>query len=175
MNTTINEQFVIDETVKKEIDHWLAKYPSEQKRSASIPALLFVQKQNGGWLSKAAMNAVADYLDLPRIAVYEVATFYDMYNLEPIGKHKISVCTNISCFLMGSDAIVTCLKKRLGIDVGETTPDGLFTLRKVECMAACGGAPMCQIDDKEYHEKLTPEKILAIIDKLERESKTDAT
>lgn len=175
MNETTVEQFAIDESVAKEIDHWLTKYPVDQKRSVVVPALLFVQKQNGGWLSEAAMNALADYLELPRIWVYEVATFYDMYNLKPIGKHKISVCENVSCFLMGSDEIVDCLKKRLGINFNETTPDGLFTLKSVECLAACGGAPMCQIDDQEYHENLTPEKMLAIIDKLEQESKTNAS
>ena len=120
------------------------------------------------------MNAVADYLGLPRVWIYEVATFYDLYNLEPIGKHKIGICQNVSCFLMGSDVIVNCVKKRLLIDFNETTTDGLFTLKSVECMAACGGAPMCQIDDQRYHENLTPEKILTIIDKLEQESKTNA-
>ncbi|AAO90941.1 NADH-quinone oxidoreductase subunit NuoE [Coxiella burnetii] len=168
------EQFILDEVVIKEIDRWLAKYPTDQKRSAVVPALLFVQKQNNGWLSKAAMNALADYLQLPRIWVYEVATFYDMYNLKPMGKHKISICQNVPCFLRGSDEIVACVKERLGIDFDETTSDGLFTLKSVECMAACGGAPMCQIDDQEYHENLTPEKMIAIIDKLERESKTNA-
>ena len=162
-----SSSFVISEEVKKEIDRWLVKYPSNQKRSAIVPILLFVQKQNDGWLSKAAMDTVADYLELPRVWAYEVATFYDMYNLKPIGKHKIGICQNISCFLRGSDEIVACIKERLGINFNETTPDSLFTLKSVECMAACGGAPMCQIDDHEYHEHLTPEKILAIIDKLE--------
>ena len=167
--------FIINEEVAKEIDRWLAKYPSDQKRSAVVPTLLFVQKQNGGWLSEAAMNTVADYLELPRVWVYEVATFYDMYNLKPIGKHKIGICQNVSCFLRGSDGIAACIKNRLGIDFNETTPDGLFTLKSVECMAACGGAPMCQIDDHEYHENLTQEKMLAIIDELEMELKTDAS
>ncbi|MFW0001256.1 MAG: NADH-quinone oxidoreductase subunit NuoE [Coxiella endosymbiont of Dermacentor nuttalli] len=167
--------FIISEEVEKEIGLWLVKYPSNQKRSVIVPALLFVQKQNGGWLSRIAMNAVADYLELPRVWVYEVATFYEMYNLKPIGKHKIGICQNISCFLRGSDEIVACIKKHSGIDFNETTPDGLFTLKSVECMAACGGAPMCQIDDHEYYENLTPEKMLAIIDKLEQESKTNAS
>lgn len=170
----VEKQFEIDATVAKEIDQWISKYPPEQKRSAVIPALTFVQRQNKGWLSKAAMNAVADYLGLPRVWIYEVATFYDLYHLKPIGKHKISICQNVSCFLMGSDTIVDCVKKRLLIDFNETTADGLFTLKSAECMAACGGAPMCQIDDQKYHENLTPEKILIIIDKLERESKTNA-
>lgn len=170
----VEEQFAIDASVAKEIDRWVTKYPPEQKRSVVVPALIFVQKQNKGWLSEAAMNAVADYLGLPRVWIYEVATFYDLYNLKPIGKHKISICQNVSCFLMGSDAIVDCVTKRLGINFNETTADGLFTLKSVACMAACGGAPMCQIDNQKYHENLTPEKILTIIDKLEWESKTNA-
>ncbi|QTS83671.1 NADH-quinone oxidoreductase subunit NuoE [Coxiella endosymbiont of Amblyomma nuttalli] len=170
----VEKQFKIDALVAKEIDRWVTKYPPAQKRSAVVPALMFVQKQNMGWLSKAAMNAVADYLKLPRVWIYEVATFYDLYNLKPIGKHKISICQSVSCFLMESDVIVDCVKKRLLIDFDETTADGLFTLKSVECMAACGGAPMCQIDDQKYHENLTPEKILTIIDGLERESKINA-
>lgn len=162
--------FVISDEVKAKIDHWLTKYPPEQKRSAVVPALLFVQEQNDGWLSEPAMDAVAEYLDQPRIAVYEVATFYDMFELKPIGKHKIGICTNLSCMLRGSDEIVACLKKRLGIELGETTKDRKFTLRETECMAACGGAPMCQVNDREYHENLTPEKMLAIIDQLEKEA-----
>ena len=106
--------FHINDDVKQEIDRWLTKYPADQKRSALLPALLKVQAQNEGWLSEAAMDAVADYLGLARIEVYEVATFYDLFELKPIGKHKISVCTNLPCMLRGSDDIVACLKKRLG-------------------------------------------------------------
>ena len=162
--------FIINDENKKKIDHWLTKYPPEQKRSAVVPALLFVQEQNKGWLSEAAMDSVADYLDLPRIAVYEVATFYDMYELKSVGKNKISICTNLSCMLRGSDEIVACLKERLGVDLGETTSDRKFTLREVECLAACGGAPMCQVNDRQYYENLTPEKMLSIIDQLEKET-----
>lgn len=168
------ETFIISEANQKEIDQWLTKYPKDQKRSAIITALLLVQKQNGGWLSDAAMNAVADYLQLPPIAVYEIATFYDMYYLEPIGKHKISICTNVPCMLMGSDKIVACAKKRLGIEFNQTTADGLFFLQEMECMAACGGAPMCQVDDQHYHENLTEEKMLALIDDLKKETETHA-
>ena len=166
-STTVS-LFVINDDMKKKIDHWLTKYPPEQKRSAVVAALLYVQEQNGGWLSETAMDAVADYLDLPRIEVYESATFYDMFELKPIGKHKINICANLPCMLRGSDEIVNCLKERLGIGPGETTRDGRFTLRWSECLAACGGAPMCQIDDKEYHENLTPEKILALVDQLDK-------
>lgn len=162
--------FVINDEHKKQIDHWLTKYPPEHKRSAVIPALLFVQEKNDGWLSKPAMDAVAGYLELPRIAIYEVATFYDMFELKPIGKNKIAVCTNLSCMLRGSDEIVVALKERLGIGLGETTADRKFTLRETECLAACGGAPMCQVNDREYHEELTPKKIIAIINQLDREA-----
>lgn len=174
MTESSGEKFVLSDTVKKEIDHWIEKYPPNRKKSAIVKALLLAQNQNHGWLSDAAMDTVADYLEVPRIVVYEAATFYDMYNLKPIGINKIGVCTNVSCMLRGSDEIIDCLKQRLKINVGETTQDGLFTLREMECMAACGGAPMCQINDKDYHENLTPEKMLALIDKLEQEAKTHA-
>jgi NADH-quinone oxidoreductase subunit E len=158
--------FELSIETKQHIDHWLTKYPADQRRSAVVASLLAGQEQNAGYLSEDVMNAVADYLKISRIEAYEVATFYDMYNLTPIGKHKISICTNISCMLRGSDDILDCVKKRLKIDVNETTPDGKFTLREVECLAACAGAPMCQIDDKKYYEHLTPEKIGKIIDGL---------
>jgi len=162
--------FAINDDIKKKIDHWLTKYPPDKKRSAVVPALLYVQEQNEGWLSDMSMDAVAEYLEQPRIVVYEVATFYDMFELKPIGKNKINICTNLSCMLRGSDEIVACLEERLGIGLGETTKDRQFTLRESECMAACGGAPMCQVNDREYHENLTPEKMLAIIDQLEQEA-----
>ncbi len=164
------EPFVISDTVRKEIERWLAKYPPEQRRSAVVSALLLVQEQNDGWLSNAAMDAVADYLDIPKIAVYEVVTFYDMYDLKPRGKYKINVCTNVSCMLRGSSEILDFLKKRLDIEVGETTSDGKFTLRESECLAACGGAPMCQINDQHFYENLTPKKIQTIIDQLDQQN-----
>lgn len=148
------------------IDHWLAKYPAEQKISAVIPALTIVQDENGGWITRELMDAVAVYLSLPAIAVYEVATFYTMFELKPVGAHKISVCTNISCMLRGSDKIVDHLQQRLGIRPGETTTDGKFTVKEVECLAACGGAPMFMVG-KDYHENLTPEKVDAILAALE--------
>lgn len=152
--------------VRDRIDQWLLRYPAEQKRSAVMQALHFVQDDHGGWLTEELMDAVADYLDLPRIAVYEVASFYTMYNLKPVGRHIINVCTNISCMLNGSDKIVDYLQHRLGVSLNETTEDGKFTLREVECLAACAGAPMFQIN-KKYHETLTPEKIDTILDELE--------
>jgi NADH-quinone oxidoreductase subunit E len=152
--------------VRAGIDRWVAQYPSEQKQSAVIPALHIVQDANGGWLTKELMDAVAGYLEMEPISVYEVATFYSMYSLKPVGRHKIAVCTNISCMLCGSDEIVMHLEKKLGARMGETTPDGKFTLREVECLGACAGAPMFQIG-KLYYENLTPSKIDAILDNLE--------
>lgn len=148
------------------INHWLAKYPEQQKVSAVIPALAIVQDENGGWITRELMDAVADYLSLPAIAVYEVATFYTMFELKPVGTHKISVCTNISCMLRGSDKIVAHLEKRLGIRPGETTTDGRFTVKEVECLAACGGAPMFMVG-KCYYENLTPAKVDEILAALE--------
>ncbi len=158
--------FELSENTKKQIDHWLTKYPADQRRSAVVASLLLAQEQNGNYLSEAAMKAVADYLKIPHVEAYEVATFYDQYNLKPIGKHKIAVCTNISCMLRGSEEIVGYLEDRLKIKMGETTHDQKFTLCEVECMAACGGAPMCQIDDKNYHENLTPKLLGKILDEL---------
>lgn len=152
--------------VTDEIDHWIAKYPAEQKRSAVIAALRIVQEHNAGWLRKDCMQEIANYLELPGIMVYEVATFYDMVELSPVGKHKINVCTNLPCELSGCNEIVAHLKYRLGIGLGETTKDGKITLKEVECMAACANAPMCQVDDRNYHVDLTPAKIDEILSAL---------
>lgn len=151
---------------RAKIDRWITRYPEEQKRSGVMQALTIVQEENGGSLTPPLMNAVADYLGMPAIAVYEVATFYTMYNLKPVGRHVINVCTSISCMLNGSQKIVDHLKKRLEIGTGETTADGRFTLREVECLAACAAAPMFQLD-KKYYENLTPEKVDAILKELE--------
>lgn len=159
---------IVDDKVKREIDHWIAKYPSNQKRSAVVAALLIAQEKNGGWLSESVMDEVAAYLELARIEVYEVATFYDMFELKPVGRHKIAICTNISCMLRGAQELADAVKTRLGIDFNQTTKDGQFFLRETECMGACVGAPMCQIDDKYYHEHLTPEAIVALIDALDQ-------
>lgn len=162
----MTEKMQLTDSVKAEIEHWVAKYPEDQRRSAVMAALRIVQDAQGGWLRPEAMDAVAEYLDMPKIAVYEVATFYTMYDLAPVGRHKVSVCTNISCMLRGSDKIAGHLKSRLGIDFGETTPDGRVTLKEAECLAACRGAPMMQVD-KTYHENLTPEKVDEILEGLE--------
>jgi NADH-quinone oxidoreductase subunit E len=163
---TETENNLLSSTVRAEIDRWLMRYPAEQKRSGVMQALMFAQEENGGWLTQELMAAVANYLNLPPIAVYEVASFYTMYNLKPVGKHVVNVCTNISCMLNGSENIIAYLQHRLGVGLNETTPDGKFTLREVECLAACAGAPMFQIN-KKYYEHLTPEKIDVILDELE--------
>lgn len=154
---------VISESAKRAIDTWVQKYPASRKQSAVIAALDIIQKEQGGWLKPEHLDAVADYLAMPRIAVYEVASFYSMFDLKPVGRHKIKVCTNISCLLRGSEHIVEYLQKRLGVVCGETTSDGRFTLKSVECLAACGGAPMMQVD-QTYYEQLTPEKIDKILE-----------
>jgi len=146
--------------VKREV----AKYPPERKSSAVMAALRIAQEEHG-WLSVPLMDYIAELLGMRPIQVYEVATFYSMYDLKPVGKHKISICTNISCMLCGSDVIVKHLEKRLGVKLGETTPDGKVTIKEVECLAACGGAPMFQIG-KTYYENLTPEMVDRILEGL---------
>jgi NADH-quinone oxidoreductase subunit E len=152
---------------RAEIDHWLTRYPADRKQSAVLAALREVQHENSGYLTTELMDAVADYLDLPAIAVYEVATFYSMFEIQPVGRHNIAVCTNISCMLRGGDAILAHIEKKLGIKLGESTPDGKFYLkREEECLAACCGAPMMQVDHV-YYEHLTPEKVDQVLDSLE--------
>ena len=151
---------------KKDIDHWLKKFPANQRQSALLAALHIVQEENGGYLTEDLMQAIADYLQIPTIAVLEVATFYMMYDLKPTGKYKLYVCTNIACQLRGSDEIMAHIQQRLNIDKGQTSTDGLFTLKEFECLGACIGAPMMQIN-KDYHENLTPKKVDEILDDLQ--------
>ena len=157
---------LISQESRAEIDQWVAKYPADKKESAVMSALRIMQDANGGSLTTELMDAVAEYLDMEPISVYEVATFYSMYEMKPVGKHKISVCTNISCMLCGSDEVVAHLKNRLGIGLGETSDDGKYSLKEVECLGACGGAPMFQIG-RVYYENLTTDKIDSILDSLE--------
>ena len=165
LQLTSPKESLFNADLRQQIDTWVAKYPVGQSQSAVIPALHLLQDANDGWLSKPLMDALAVYLDMPFISVYEVATFYTMYELEPTGKNKISVCTNISCMLCGSEEIVDHLKMRLGIGFGETTADGQVTLKEVECLGACCGAPMLQLN-RDYHEKLTIEKVDSLLDGL---------
>jgi NADH-quinone oxidoreductase subunit E len=160
------KEIVLSPAVREEIDHWVAKYPPERRQSAVMAALRIVQEDNQGWLSPAHLEAIAAYLEIPKIAVQEAVTFYSMYEMAPVGRHKICVCTNVSCMLRGSDEVMAYLSKRLGIKPGETTADGRVTLREVECLGACIGAPMMQIG-KQYYENLTTERIDRILDNLE--------
>lgn len=153
---------LVSPSALKEIEQWVAKYPSDQKQSAVMAVLRIVQEEHGH-LTEMLMNTVAVYLDMPPIAVYEVASFYTMYELSPVGRHTVNVCTNISCKLRGSQDIVDKLEHELGVRLGETTADGRYTLRAVECLGACVNAPMMQVD-KDYHENLTPEKLRGVLD-----------
>ncbi|HHO70159.1 MAG TPA: NADH-quinone oxidoreductase subunit NuoE [Halothiobacillus sp.] len=158
---------LLTEHTRAEIDHWLTKYPKDRKQSAVLAALREAQHQNKGYLTTELMDAVAEYLDMPPIAVYEVATFYSMLETKPCGRHHVSICTNISCWLMGSDKIVEHCEKKYGIKLGESTPDGkIFLKKEEECLAACDGGPVMQVNHV-YYEKLTPEKVDEILDKLE--------
>lgn len=149
-----------------EVDIWVAKYPPEQKQSAVMGALTIAQEFNKGQLTNELMDAIADYLDMSNIAVYEVATFYSMYNMKPVGRNVVNLCTNVSCQLRGADELADFAKQKLGINWGETTPDGRITLREVECQAACCGAPMACIN-KDYHENLDADKLSKLLDSLE--------
>jgi len=152
---------------REEIDRWIKKYPADRKQSAVLAALREVQHENKGYLTVELMDTVADYLEMPKIAVYEVASFYSMLETKPCGRHSISVCTNISCMLMGSGNIVEHIEKKLGIKTGESTKDGRFYLkREEECLAACCGGPMMMVDHV-FYEKLTPAKVDEILDKLD--------
>lgn len=155
----------LSEHARHEIDEWLAKFPPDRRRSAVLAALRTVQHDNGGFLTQPLMDAVAEYIGMPSIQVYEVATFYSMFETKPVGRHNISVCTNISCMLCGGDEILSHVEKRLGIKVGESTIDGRFFLkREEECLAACNNAPMMMVDHV-YFENLTTDKVDEILDR----------
>jgi NADH-quinone oxidoreductase subunit E len=156
----------LSDHVREEIDLWVAKFPPDRKRSAVISALHAVQHENQGHLTADLMDAVAEYLGLPNILVYEVASFYSMFETKLVGRHHISVCTNISCMLRGSQEVVDHIEKKLGIKTGDSTPDGrIYLKREEECLAACCGAPMMMVDHV-YHENLTPQSIDKILDEL---------
>jgi NADH-quinone oxidoreductase subunit E/NADH dehydrogenase (ubiquinone) flavoprotein 2 len=144
----------------------IAKYPAGRQQSA-VMALLDIAQRQEGWVSQAVVETVAAMLEMAPMRVQEVASFYTMYNLRPVGRHHIQVCSNISCMLRGSEGVLAALRDRLGIDIGETTADGAFTLAEVECLGACVNAPTMQIGD-DYYEDLTPESAVAVLDALER-------
>lgn len=163
---TLANELLTAET-KTHIDGWLKKYPIEQRRSAVIGALHAAQEQNEGWLSKDIMTAVAQYLEIPPIWVYEAASFYSMFHTESCGKHKVSICTNISCMLNGAEKVVEQAEKKLGIKLGETTEDGkIMLVKEEECVAACVNAPVMLIDG-HYHEKLTEAEVDKLLAELQ--------
>jgi len=153
-----------------QIDHEIAKYPAEQRQSAVMSALRIAQVEKG-WLSNDVMEFIAQYIGMPTIAVCEVATFYNMYNTKPVGKHKLCVCTNLPCRLMGADDLADKLKKKLGIGFGETTEDKLFTLVEGECMGACGDAPLLLVNNHRMESFLNEEKVDALLEELKSELK----
>lgn len=166
MAETSSRTGLLSKNVRQVIDEAVKKYPEGRQRSAIFDALREVQHENKGYLTVELMDAVADYLRLEPIKVYEVATFYSMFETRPVGRHSISVCTNISCMLRGADDIVAYIEKKLGIKTGESTPDGrCYLKREEECLAACAGGPMMMVDHK-YYENLTPEKVDKILEGL---------
>jgi NADH-quinone oxidoreductase subunit E len=165
--TTNESEHILSAHSREEIDELLTRYPAEQKKSALLGALSVAQHQNHGYLTEELMDAVADYLGLAKIEVYEVASFYSMYELKPVARHNVALCTNISCMLMGSQTIVDHVENKLGIRLGESTADGRIYLKvEEECLAACSCGPMMQVDHV-YYENLTPEKVDAILDALD--------
>jgi NADH-quinone oxidoreductase subunit E len=168
METSTNSE--LSAHLRAEIDRWIARFPTGRQRSAVIAALHAAQHENHGYLTRELMEGIGAYLGLPAIQVFEVASFYSMFETKPVGRHSISVCTNISCMLCGGEKILTHVEKRLGIKVGESTPDGRFYLKKEEeCLAACCGAPMMMIDHK-YYENLTPARVDEILNDISQSS-----
>ena len=159
----LNQPYCLSQVVIDKVDKEAAKYPS--RRAAVKSALRYCQEE-AGWVSNGVVTAVAEYLGLAPIEVYEVATFYDMFYTEPGGRHRIRVCTNVSCMLRGAETIVSHLKEKLGIKVGETSPDGRITLLEAECLGACGGAPML-VCGNQYFENLTTDKLDSLLDQLD--------
>ena len=158
---------MLTEQTQQTIDHWVSKFPQDKKRSALIQALIAAQEQNGGWITRELTEAVAQYLELPAVWAHEVVSFYSMFFTEPVGRHKVNICTNISCWLNGAEGMLAHAEEKLGVKLGETTGDGRITLvREEECLAGCCGAPMAVVDG-HYHEKLDLQKLDAILDGLE--------
>ena len=156
----------LDAHTREHIDHWVAKFPPDRKRSAVIQGLFVAQESNGGWLTDELIAAVAKYLDIPPVWAYEVATFYSMFETSPVGRNNVAICTNISCWLNGAEDLVRYCEKKLGTKLGESTSDGrIYLKREEECLAACAGAPMMVVNG-HYHEKLDTAKVDEILDRL---------
>ena len=163
----MSSETLLSEHVREEIDQWKSRFPEDRQRSAVIGALHAVQHENDGYLTPELMNAVAEYLQLPSIQVYEVATFYSMFQTKPVGRHNVAICTNVSCMLRGADDLVEHVESRLGVKLGQSTEDGrIYLKREEECLAACCGAPMMMVDHK-YYENLTKEQVDEILDGLD--------
>ena len=163
----MSDSDLLSDHAKEVIEQWKSRFPEGRERSAVIGALHIVQHENDGYLTAELMNAVADYLDLPTIQVYEVATFYSMFQTKPVGRHNVAICTNVSCMLRGSDEIVEHVEGKLGVKIGESTEDGrIYLKREEECLAACCGAPMMMVDHK-YYENLTTDQVDEILEGLD--------
>jgi NADH-quinone oxidoreductase subunit E len=162
-----NKKTIISPAICERIDKWILRYPPGRQQSGVFEALRLVQEANGGFLTIELMDAVAEYLEMPKIGVYEVVTFYSMYSVSPVGKNMVDICTNISCMLNGAEDLLEHVKKRLQIGLNETTADGKFTLKEVECLGACIAPPVCQIN-KKYYENLTPQKMDEILAEFEK-------
>ncbi|UXI69731.1 NADH-quinone oxidoreductase subunit NuoE [Tahibacter amnicola] len=162
----VDPMVALTEHTRHHIDHWVSKFPPDRKRSALIQGLFAAQEQNQGWLTDELITAVAKYLGLPTVWAYEVASFYSMFETEKVGRNNVAICTNISCWLNGAEDVVRYCEKKLGVKLGESTPDGRIYLKKEEeCLAACCGAPMMVVNG-HYHENLTTEKVDEILDGL---------
>ena len=163
----MSDSALLSDHAKEVIEQWKSKFPEGRERSAVISALHVVQHENDGYLTAELMNAVAEYLDLPTIQVYEVATFYSMFQTKPVGRHNVAICTNVSCMLRGSDEIVEHVEGKLGVRIGDSTDDGrIYLKREEECLAACCGAPMMMVNHK-YYENLTTDQVDEILDGLD--------
>jgi NADH-quinone oxidoreductase subunit E len=167
MSAESRSEAMLSDQTRQIIDHWVAKFPPDKKRSALIQSLIAAQEQNGGWITPELTEAVADYLELPPVWAHEVVSFYSMFFTRPVGRHKVNMCTNISCWLNGAEELVAHAEQKLGVKLGGTTADGRVTLvREEECLAGCCGAPMMVVDG-HYHENLDRDKLDAILDGLE--------
>ena len=159
--------FAFTPEYQEKVDQVRRRYPADRQQSAVLPLLHLAQEQHGGWLPRAAMDHVADVLGMPRMRVYEVATFYDMYNTAPVGRIQVRICTTTPCWLCGSDEVVRACRDTLGIDIGESTPDGRFFLREFECLGACANAPVLWVND-DFYEDLDYERTKAVLETLKR-------